>query len=65
MTISTRAYNGIKLWEGIPVVPFTGKPRYRSTAKPTGEDIPFIKLKSAAEAAAMSLRRRVFSRRAE
>lgn len=34
LTISTRAFDRIKLLDGSPVVPFTGKLRVRSTARP-------------------------------
>jgi len=61
VTISTRAFDGIKLKPGTVLVPFTGKPRYRSTAKPTGQP-PMIDLIKAAQAAAMSMRRSVYGR---
>jgi hypothetical protein len=63
MTISTRAYEGITILPGSEA-PFDGKPRFKSTAKPTGY-VSFFDLRKAAEAAAMSMRGRIFSRRSE
>jgi hypothetical protein len=39
---------------------FTGIPRFRSSVRPTGEDIPLVSMKSCAEAAAMELRGKAF-----
>ncbi len=75
MTFSPHAYEGIRILSGSEVLnrlreqgigsaQFDGKPRFRSTAKPTGE-IPLFDLRKASETAAMSLRGRIFARRAE
>lgn len=64
MTITSHAYARIRVSAGSGPIPFDGKPRFRSTAKPTGE-LPLIDMRKASEAAAMSLRHRVFTRRCE
>lgn len=64
MTITARAYEGIRITAGSEVKPYEGKPRFRSTAQATGF-VPFVDLRKASEAAAMSMRCKIFSRRVE
>jgi hypothetical protein len=64
MTLSHHAYNRIKVLPDSECLSYEGKPRFRSTAKPTGY-VSFFDLRKAAEAAAMSMRGRILSRRAE